>query len=205
MKQREGLMIFSDPNFSLRVTYVFCAALMPFFVTACSGNGSSDASTPATGASNLPVSTTTTPATSPTQAAYTPIIDNEDLSAGLKGIDANNNGIRDDIDRLIALRYAQTPAMKKAAEQEARALQKNIEATTKVQARIAGNEIRRAARCSYKSVPSTTDAEIKLLLTMSKEIEALTANTKERYIAYWNGEKLAGGMVFRQPEEPVCD
>jgi hypothetical protein len=205
MKQREGLMIFSDPNFSLRVTYVFCAALMPFFVTACSGSGSSDASTPATGASNLPVSTTTTPATSPTQAAYTPIIDNEDLSAGLKGIDANNNGIRDDIDRLIALKYAQTPAMKKAAEQKARALQQAMEATTKVQARIAGNEIMRAGKCTFKVMPRNTEAEWKMQQQMSKEIVSLTGNTKERYIAYWNGEKLAGGMVFRQPEEPVCD
>jgi hypothetical protein len=182
------------------------AAIMTcLLISACSGSGSSDASTPATGASNLPVSTTTTPATSPTQAAYTPIIDNEDLSAGLKGIDANNNGIRDDIDRLIALRYAQTPAMKKAAEQEARALQKNIEATTKVQARIAGNEVSRAARCSSKVFPRGTDKDFNFLEKMSKEIEALTSNTKERYIAYWNANKLMGGMVFRQPEEPVCD
>jgi hypothetical protein len=176
----------------LKIIQAYVVAFASLSLVACSGQ---DTSTPVT------TTTTTTVSTS----AYTPIIDNEDLSAGLKGIDANNNGIRDDIDRLIALRYAQTPAMKKAAEQKARALQKNVEAATQVQARIAGNEISRSTDCIYKVFPKSLDTTSDVRIRLSKEIEALTANTRERYIAYWNANKLMGGMVFRQPEEPVCD
>jgi hypothetical protein len=133
------------------------------------------------------------------------LIDNEDLTPGLKGIDADGNGIRDDIDRFIAKKYSATPAMKKVAEQKARAFQKSMEATTREQARVAGNEIVRAANCAFKVLPRVTPDDIKFREQMSIEIKALTANTKERFMAYWHGEKLAGGMVFRQAEEPVCD
>ena len=141
---------------------------------------------------------------SPT-ATNSRIIDNEDLTPGLKGIDADNNGIRDDIDRLIAQKYSATPAMKKAAEQKARALQKNMEAATRKEALIAGDEIRRAGECTYKTLPHATEQDAKFREQMSKEIEALTANTKERFTAYWKAEALSGGAVFSQPDEPVCD
>jgi hypothetical protein len=142
---------------------------------------------------------------SSTQTQDAPIIENEDLTPGLKGIDADGNGIRDDIDRLIAKKYAATPAMKKAAELTARALQKAMEATTNDEARAAGNEIMRAGSCAYKAFPHATPSEITLREQMSTEIEALTANTRERFKAYWNGERLAGGMVFKLPSNPVCD
>lgn len=183
------------------ITRSLVAVSIAMLVAGCSGGGSSPPATPST-SSTPPTSTST----APSQPSVTaPIIDNEDLSAGLKGIDANNNGIRDDIDRLIGLRYALTPKMKNAAEQEARALQKAMEATTKAQARLTGSEIMRAGACSFKQFPRSDAKDSKFRELMSKEIESLTANTRERYIAYWNGEKLAGGMVFRQPEEPVCD
>mgnify|MGYP003543664683 FL=1 len=40
----------------------------------------------------------------------------EDFTPGLKGIDSDSNGIRDDIDALILQKYADTPTIKKAAE-----------------------------------------------------------------------------------------
>ena len=141
---------------------------------------------------------------SPT-AANSRIIGNEDLTPGLKGIDADNNGIRDDIDRLIAQKYAATPAMKKAAEQNARALQQNMEATTRKEAIAAGDAISRASDCAFKVFPYSTSQDRKLLLQFLQEIEALTANTKERFTAYWKAAALSSGAVFSQPDEPVCD
>ncbi len=166
-------------------------------ISACSGGGASadspsDATTPTNSAASSPAPSTNRPSEK--------IIDNEDITAGLKGVDANNNGIRDDIDRLIAQKYSTSPAMKKAAEQEARAIQLFVEATTKNQARIAGNITSRSEDCLLKVA-----ADFKTYITASKEIEALTANTKERFTAYWNANGLAGGMVFSQPPEPVCD
>jgi hypothetical protein len=141
----------------------------------------------------------------PAQVQNVPIIDNEDMSPGLKGVDADGNGIRDDIDRLIAKKYATNETMKKATEMQARALQKAMEATTPREARAAGNALMQAGSCVYKAFPHATSEQVKLREKMSIEIEALTANTRERFQAYWNGEKLAGGMVFNFPNEPICN
>lgn len=141
----------------------------------------------------------------PAQAQNLPIIDNEDMSPGLKGVDADGNGIRDDIDRLIAKKYAATAQMKKAAEREARALQRAMEATTRDEARLAGNDISTAASCTFTAFPHATEQDMKLQERMLMEIEALTANTKERFVAYWNGQKLQGGMVFKREKDVVCD
>jgi hypothetical protein len=138
-------------------------------------------------------------------AENTPIIDNEDLTPGLKGVDANGNGIRDDIDRLIALKYSTTPAMKRASELTALSLQKAMEAKTREEAKIAGDEIFQAGHCVFKAFPHGKPGDIKFQEQMSTEIEALTANTKERFKAYWNGEKLAGGMVFKYPKVSSCE
>jgi hypothetical protein len=197
----------SKPNIALRkncsqikTKQMLCVTLLAFALAACSGGsggsadtGSSSGSTRDTGNISGASGTGKSPV----------IIDNEDRSAGLKGIDANNNGIRDDIDRLIAKKYSLTPAMKKSAEQEARALQKSLEAKNKIEARFAGDEIMRASNCSFKVFQ--TDAEFELKRQLSKEVEALTANTSERFKAYMEAEKLKNGMVFSQAEEPVCD
>ena len=173
-------------------------------LTACSGDGGGGGTPAPSSSASSGAGTATGPGTT-TPAANTRIIDNEDMTAGLKGVDANNNGIRDDIDRLIALKYSGTPALKKAAEQKARALQKFMEASTKQQVLFAGDEIRRASRCVYKILPENTSSVEKLRDSLSKEVEALTANTKERFTKYWDSSALAGGSVFEQPAEPVCD
>lgn len=133
------------------------------------------------------------------------IIDNEDLSPGLRGLDANRNGIRDDIDRLIAQKYARTPEIQRAAEQKARALQRNIEATTREEALRAGDAVERAAECAYQTLPHLTQDQVQFREDMSKDIEALTANTEERFRAYWAANRLMSGAVFRQPDGRVCD
>lgn len=166
--------------------HAYLLLLIP--LTACSGSSGGATSAAPTGS---------TPILAP---AGQRIIDNEDLTPGLKGSDANNNGIRDDIDRLIAQKYSATPKLKKAAEQEARALQKSMEATTRQEALAAGDEISRAVNCLGDSTPDE-----KLFLNATKEIGALIGNTRERFNAYRNAESLKGGGVFRQPDEPVCD
>jgi hypothetical protein len=167
--------------------------LLLISLTACSGRSGSGTTVTATGS---------TPTPAPAEQR---IIDNEDLTPGLKGFDVNNNGIRDDIERLIAQKYSATPELKRAAEQEARALQKSMESITRQQALAAGDEIRRAGACTAKVLLGNTAPNEKLFISISKEIAALTSNTRERFTAYWNAESLAGGGVFRQPDEPVCD
>lgn len=175
------------------------AFLLSLALAACSGGGgggSGDAqqSPPGAGAN---------PPGGGNQSAK--IIDNEDLSPGLRGVDANANGIRDDIDRLIAQKYARTPAVQRAAEQKARALQRNMEATTREEALRAGDAIERAAECAYQLLPRDTRDQVKYREDMSKDIEALTVNTQERFTAYWAANRLMSGAVFRQPDGRVCD
>lgn len=128
------------------------------------------------------------------------IVDNEDKTAGLSGVDGNANGIRDDVDRLIALKYSATPVLKKAADQKAKTLQKALTVTTVDQARLWGYEIMRASACVELATKDESTRS-----NLSKEVEALTANTQERFSAYWRANELAGGMVFAQLTSLYCD
>jgi hypothetical protein len=172
------------------------------FLSACSGSSSSSAPpSSSAGSSGTPGS-----GSGQGQPGSGPVIDNEDQTPGLKGVDADNNGIRDDIDRLIAKKYSATPALKKAVEQGARALQKSMESTSRQQALIAGDEIMRAGDCQAKVVLRKGDTSSeKLYLQIGNDLTALTGNTKERFTAYWKAESLKGGGVLEQPKEPVCD
>ncbi|MDM8569378.1 hypothetical protein QUF50_07720 [Thiotrichales bacterium HSG1] len=125
-------------------------------------------------------------------------------SPGLKGVDSNENGIRDDIDQLIEQKFSYSPKIKRAAEQEARALQQFMEAKTKEAALEAAEQIARATSCTFKVLPDPIrDYEKRKVL--SNEIEIWITNTKERLFNYLESSKLVGGAYFMQPTEPVCD
>jgi len=138
----------------------FFVALLFLLVNACSGEGGSVGAPAAKG--NVPAAT----------VDEAPQVDNEDLTPGLKGIDADANGIRDDIDRFIARHYSATLMMKKAAEQEARAFQKQVDAGTPEQALAAANAVSRAADCTFKTLPHATEKDLKFAEDMSVEIKA---------------------------------
>jgi hypothetical protein len=171
---------------------------LAFALAACSG-GSPGAPSGGSGAPNSDTGNAATAASSGR------IIDNQDLTPGLQGVDADRNGIRDDIDRLIAKKYSGTPEIKRAVEQDAKALQRFLEVTDKDQARLAEEGISRASACVFKVFPDSTAQESELRDQWVKEVEALTANTRERFTKYWRSNALVGGMAFSQPQEPVCD
>jgi hypothetical protein len=167
--------------------------LLFFLVTACSDGSESPA-------------TSVDQRNSPAIAADdTPIVDNEDLSPELKGIDADRNGIRDDIDRFIARHYSTTSTMRKVAEREARAFQKQLDVTTYDQAIAAGNDVSMAADCTFYLLPHATEKDRKFAEDLSIEIKALTANTRERFEAYWHAQEMLSGSVFKDVKDPVCD
>ena len=127
-----------------------------------------------------------------------------DISTGLKEIDENSNGIRDDIDQLILQKFSETPEIRRAAEQEARALQRFMEAKTKEEALKFAEQIGRATSCTFK-ILSHPVRDYETRQALSKEIEAWTTNTRERLIKYLDSSKLISGAYFLQPVEPVCD
>jgi len=127
----------------------------------------------------------------------------EDLSPGIRGPDKDRNGIRDDIDQLIDGKYSDTRATKQAAQQKARALQQLMESTTRDEALSAGEELERSAACLMKMLPG--EANYKRRRMLARELEAWTANTRERFVKYWDSNGLASGSIFPQAVEPVCD
>lgn len=192
---REHVFFVLSVGTETRIPHLIAALLMVALlggVSACSGGGESAADSIA-----VPINTSS--------SAQGKIIDNEDRTAGLKGVDANSNGIRDDIDRLIEKKYARTPEIKRAAEQEARALQLNMEATTREEALRAGDAIERAAECTYRTLDAKNPAEVRYRESLSKDIEALTVNTEERFQAYWKANALMSGAVFHQSTGQMCE
>jgi hypothetical protein len=118
----------------------------------------------------------------------------EDLSPGLQGVDVNANGIRDDIDRVIGEKYSATPELKTATERYARNFQRLMDATTKEDARAIALENSKASACLSDMFPIETDRM--KYHALGREIEALTANTRERFKKYWDANRLLGGMVM---------
>lgn len=129
----------------------------------------------------------------------------EDRSPGLAGQDGDGNGIRDDIDQLIASRFSPTPEAHRVAEQKARALRQMLLAQTREEALRAVAQLMRSTRCLYRVLPGTTAEVTALRLSMSRELEAWTANTRERLVKYQQSNQLSGGGYFPQQPDPVCD
>lgn len=125
-----------------------------------------------------------------------------DRSTDIKGPDANNNGVRDDIDAWIAT-LPITEVQKKAAIQTAIGLQKTllVDLNDKVALKALDDE-------SMLSTVCLGDAympEYKESFKLSSKIEAMTANTKERaklYILYNNARS---GTSTKLPNSYTCN
>ncbi|RKZ37357.1 MAG: hypothetical protein DRQ49_16340 [Gammaproteobacteria bacterium] len=173
--------------------------LAVFLVSACNENGSEQSesvfSSEVQGETSTPVEVQEVSLLTDIQGQTT---------ASLKGTDDNANGIRDDIDQLIAKKFSYTQEIKRAAEQEARALQQFMEVKTKEEALKAAEQIARATSCTFKRL-SASIRDYEKRQALSKEIEVWTTNTKERLLKYLESSKLIGGASFMQPVEPVCD
>ncbi|OAD18997.1 chromosome segregation ATPase [Candidatus Thiomargarita nelsonii] len=172
-----------------------------FIVSACNENGSEQAAVPA---SSLLSEVDTPPSVTEVQEENSLTEVQGQTTAGLKGTDDNANGIRDDIDQLIEQKFSYSPEIKRAAEQEARALQHFMEVNTKEEALKAAEQIARATSCTFK-ILSDPIRDYEKRQALSKELEAWTTNTKERLSKYLESSQLIGGAYFMQPVEPVCD
>lgn len=109
--------------------------------------------------------------------------------ATIEGIDSDNDGVRDDVERWIAVTYATSSRMRAAATQVARAVQLALTATTQAEidaADVAGD---RAAECAL-----ITDSDNTSVLLELTQIEVL--NTIERLRAQDNFDNNFTGRTF---------
>ena len=122
----------------------------------------------------------------------------------LGGIDANGDGVRDDIALHIQKTYAD-PAQRKAAMQTARALQQTllVNKNDAVALEEAAMQQARAVNCVSRLYPSIE--EFSKGVAMSGELEGMTTNTKIRLESYLSYSKALSGTVLPRAEGNTCD
>jgi hypothetical protein len=124
-----------------------------------------------------------------------------DRSTDIAGPDANNNGVRDDIEAWINAQPV-NDAQRKALMQEARALQGTLTVSLKDQNAVQAADDRLAASSQCGSIQfSPYDAFSKL----ARRIEAMTANTSERAGRYMQFDAPLSGSSSRLPNGNTCD
>lgn len=122
---------------------------------------------------------------------------NLDRTGNMSGIDADNNGVRDDIDQYISTHY-DAGKKRAAATQLARNLQ-NILLSNKsdlVNLKKLNRENMRALKCIHMNNFSKSP-----LIT----IESLTTNTKSRLVEYLKYAKALDGTVSSVPQGDTCE
>jgi len=126
-----------------------------------------------------------------------------DRSSTINGVDANANGVRDDLDVYIA-KLAVSPEQQASLAQQAKAtLQAMTAATTDRNAMDAARLAEaRAINCVYSRLPPTGD---KAAGRLSQELEDLTLNTRSRIQAYISYGIASDGTVLPSPEGNTCD
>lgn len=130
-----------------------------------------------------------------------------DRTDTLSGVDANNDGVRDDIEKWIKKRWEKEPLKQKALLQYAKVAQKSVMVDLNNQEEIEKiDELgMRAINCLFDRFADDDIHSEQNPSNVRKEIRAYTTNTKERlthYLAY--NEKL-DGTTSRLPEGDTCD
>lgn len=125
-----------------------------------------------------------------------------DRSSDIRGPDADNNGIRDDIDAWIAAQPI-TDSQKRAAQQMARVLQAKllVDLNDKVALQTLGERTAAGVVClSDVFAPNRQQGR-----DLGNTIEAITANTRARARQYLAYNRSVSGSSGRLPEGDTCE
>lgn len=120
------------------------------------------------------------------------------------GIDANGDGVRDDIAEHIRKTYTE-PAQYRAAMQMARAFQLAllVDVHDAIELQRASDASSRAIVCAISAFPGQEGRVTRS--RMLRELESMTTNTKERLQAYLSYNKAQSGSVSVEPEGDSCE
>lgn len=127
-----------------------------------------------------------------------------DRTDSIAGIDANANGVRDDIEKYIEKKYA-VPTQRKAAMQTARAYQQMLQVDTSdpMELERVSKTSWRAVGCERLAFPGPEGA--KQSWEMAQEVKSLTTNTRKRLKALLAYNKARSGSVSSMPEGAACE
>ena len=120
-----------------------------------------------------------------------------DRSTDIAGPDKDNNGVRDDIDQVIA-GFGLTASQTKALTQFAAALQVAIlNSPDRTLAYSNAVELHRGQECVFSQLSADSTK-------YTKQIKAFTLNTQPRVMAFAGFSHNASGAVYPQPTGTVC-
>ena len=125
-----------------------------------------------------------------------------DRTTSLLGIDANNNGVRDDIEAYIN-NLGFNPAQVRAAMQKAKILQQTLTVNTKDPAAV--QRLGEKSMASTKCLGDTFRAVGQSSSELSQMLESYTMNTKARVMQYLSYNSASSGSVTRYPDGDTCD
>ena len=186
----------------IRVTHLMSVTLIgaTLILTACGGGSGGSSSTPDT-----PGNTSTqTPIQRMASLENSGAIPKLDRSNVIGGTDVNANGIRDDIDAILTATYPQAP-QRAAAVQLAKVMQAALleDKTNIVAVKAISVRGSRAVNCVYRVFDGSNGSKQPALVIT--EIEAMTANTKARMLAYLAYNKALDGTSGTLPEGDTCE
>lgn len=126
-----------------------------------------------------------------------------DRSETVAGIDADKNGIRDDVEHYIEQTYTQ-PAQRAAVVQFAKEFQASLLLDHSIQlpVRNSSRQKSRAIGCIYERFPS---GQKPAAYTVVNDLIAVFTNTKPRLKAYIAFNKAMDGTAMQLPTEDLCD
>ena len=123
------------------------------------------------------------------------------LEQALRGVDANRDGVRDDLEKLIAEKYGKNANEKNVARQGARALQSSLFFTDKAHAKQIAAEISRFFDCVEIAFQGSKDID-----DISNWLESAIINTPERSERYLEFNRTLSGQMLGGYLNPVkCD
>ena len=129
---------------------------------------------------------------------------NEDKTKTIGGMDANSNGVRDDIEGYIKLKYVNKPEFVSVYMQYAKEL--------RIKMTLASDDREVYRRASHKVsmqmvCASKIDYEVEpeKMYRDTMKIYALTVNTKQRKAESNRISSLVSGMAFTLPNEEHCE
>lgn len=122
----------------------------------------------------------------------------------IEGIDANNNGVRDDIEAYILSEYSEEE-QRKAAMQLARGFQSAllVDLEDVASLRRVDRQLTYGINCVFSIFHADENAQNPTQVLY--ELEAITANTKARLQAYLSYNKALDGTVSSLPKGDTCD
>jgi hypothetical protein len=122
----------------------------------------------------------------------------------LEGADANQNGVRDDIEDHIRKKYPE-PKQQAAAMQMARSMQSAVTVNVRDSQMVhAVSEAQGLAVTCVKAV-FPREKHISTGSLVLTEIESMTTNTKARLLAYLAYNRALSGSVWKLPKGDTCE